>query len=298
MPINDQNQIQQQSDNSANVNVSPVRGGGDPFSQTVDFFAGNNQNNQPNQNNNNMPDGMSQTPPSTDPNYQQFLAFQKQQQEQGVNSPANTQEQGGSPLDQFSPKVDNEDKDKGAKVEQPAPAKSIFDNDKAAYAKLVESTDFAGEVTQEMMTAILGGDIQILTNVINNAARGAFAAATFSSSQVAKSGIGTHMDNFQSQQLPGLLSDHSFQQGFQNNGDAVLNHPAVQPLVQQKTQDLRSQFPQASVNEIQEKVVEYFKAVGQAFNTTDNGQKGSSTLADAQDTGQSDLELLFAPVTK
>lgn len=308
MDMNQENGIQAQSgttstaqaDNSGGYSPAAdpfATGGPNPFNAPVNGDLSN-----PNANST-MPNGMPQSPPATDPNYQQFLQWQKTQQPaQGANPPANGEQQSASPLDQFLPPGDNGTQGNGqqqppaapAPAAPPAPVKSIFDNTRDNYAKLVENTNFAGEITPEVMQSILGGDVQALVGVINTAARGAFAAASFSSAQVTKSGMATQFDQFQSDKLPTLLQDHSFQQGWANKGDAILNHPAVQPLVEQQTAMFRSQFPQAGVNEIQTKVVDYFKTVAAAFNTTDNGQQGSGTPANAQEGEQkTGLEQLF-----
>jgi hypothetical protein len=240
-----------------------------------------------------MPDGMAQQPPAA-------TGEMPATHQVGAVPAGNGAQQGASPLDAFVQKPDNGSQPEGGPqggqpAAQPAaqePAKSIFDNDVKAYNNMFANTNFAGEISPESMQKVLQGDAAELMNVINTAARAAAANASYVSARVANSGMTSHFDQFQQNTLPGLLTDHSFQQGWSNNKDAILSHPAVAPLVQQQTATFRSQFPQASVNEIQEKVVEYFKAVAGAFGQQQEQQQAAAEQPEGG-TERTGLEKLF-----
>jgi hypothetical protein len=224
-----------------------------------------------------MPNGMPQQPPVA------------------PNGGKPVEPEGGSPLDKFSKVDDTNSKPNGEDSDKPTdpegtnntPAKSVFDSTTGDYAKLVEQTDFVGEISEEVVTAMANGDMSGLKDIINGAARHAFASASFAASQVAKRGLTNQFEQFQSEQLPNVLNDYSHNQAFKQNKHEVLSHPSVAPLVEQQTNVFRSQFPNASPTEIQEKVTEYFTEVAKAF--TGSQQQQEQTEADAGKTGLEDL---------
>lgn len=233
----------------------------------------------------NMPTGMMQQPPANN--------------QEGFASPDINGQQGGSPLDTFLPKVDNvtdgmqapQQQGQQPPPQQQEPAKSIFDNTLDSYHKLVAKNNFVGDISPESMQKIMQGDVAELTNVINGAVRQGVASSAFTSARVAQSGMNSQFDGFQKDTLPGLLTDHSFTQGNGHSDNSVLSHPTVAPLVKQQTALFRSQFPEASVHEIQAKVTEYFNALAGAF--TNQTQTNAQAEEEQQQASSTSLEQFF-----
>ena len=225
-----------------------------------------------------MPNGMQQQPPTpaaptvTDPTL----------------DPANTQ--GGSPLDKFVQKDDN--KGDGKKPEE-KPTTSIFDNNVADYAKQIEGADFVGQLDEQTLQAIQGGDTSALVGVINAALRQGVATAAWMSGQVARHGMETQFNGFREDVLPGMLNDHAVTQQFSNNKHEILNHPAVQPLVEAQTNTIRQQFPQASAAEVQEKVVEFFTDFSKVMGMYGQQQNVQPTEDPSNTNTQGGLSALF-----
>ena len=260
----------------------------------------------------NMPNGMPQQPPQGHVVDQQYsnsmtggMGAPQQPQPQGDTPQFQQAPSGGeSPLDQFLPNNDNGTEGQGQQQPvagadnngQPSTPVSIFDNKPDDYLKLASAQDYASTLTPETMQQIMNGDVQAFAAVLNDVGRRAFAQAAFASGRVANTGIKQQLEQYTSGTLSQMLQDNNFQNAYQSNDHAILKHPAVAPLVQTQMQAFRNQFPTATPQEIQAKVVEYFNTVGKAF--VDSGNGGGQPASDGTFVGDSqpqsnDLETLF-----
>lgn len=257
----------------ANTNAHPsstgsfgsFSGGSNPFDHTGgNIFEQAAQRQQQQQNPHGvMPSNMPQVPPQPEVNKTEAQVPVQDHMNgtpnQGVNPQTPQQPvEGASPLDQFIQSSDNTDQGGNNSTQEPQTPPSVFDSNIDQFRTLAQNQNYAAGVTQEKLQAVLQGDVNALMDMLNDVGRNAFANASFASSQIAKSGFNSQLEQFQSTTLPQVLTDNNHRQALQTNGNEILKHPAVAPLVESQTQALRNQFPNASPQEIQDKVMEFF----------------------------------------
>lgn len=280
------------NDNQASQGSGGFSGPGtDIFSMDENPFAPPQQRQQQQQQEQNEFD--TKRPPAAEP-------FNRSSRNPESNSGDGGNGAGANPLDRWAPKRDNgnaENANQQQQQQQAAPTKqeqqqqqqSVFDNDYNKYRSVVDKHDFVGDVTPETMQQIMNGDTKALSDLLNNVARSAVASASFMSSTVAKKGYEEQLGRFRESELPGLLKNHSFEQGWANTKDDVLKHPAVQGIVRTKQDEFMQQYPDAPFSDIQEMVREYLKDVAGAFAGREQEEQQRST--GAQD--ETDLQKFF-----
>lgn len=127
--------------------------------------------------------------------------------------------------------------------------------DPTAFRQQVSTANFAANIPQEQMQKALGGDIQAFSDVINSAAREAFAAAAQLSHGLVEQGVRTGTDR-----LNGTLDSRirNFQVKSQNTSNEALNHPAVAPMLNAVKSQIASSNPNLSADQVQQQAEQYF----------------------------------------
>lgn len=288
---------QQPTGGTSMGNQEDIFGGASP-SHNI-FGAGQQQQQQ--QQLGNMPQNMPQQPPQdptnmspANPQPNSGMHAQPNPDVQGGSQQQQGQQEGASPLDKFTPKEDNGDNGQGQQQQEQQQPASVFDASQDDWRKIAARQDYSNTLSDENFNKILNGDAGALREVLNSVGQQAFVNASFASSRVSRAGLENQFKQFQQDQLPNILRDQSFSNAFEANDHAVLKHPAVAPLVQQQQQVLRNQYPNASPKEIQEKVVEYFQGVAQAFTTNQQQeQRASQPVTGEEQGGAGGLDQLF-----
>jgi hypothetical protein len=186
----------------------------------------------------------------------------------GVIPSARTRQEGASPLDKYMRKPDNGNNpatQQQAPQGQPAPAptpaeKNFFDYTTKDYQGVYGKNDFVGEsITPEIMTAIQQGDVQAFKNILNTAIANGASQSSYAVSQVAKAGVGQEFKNFSKGELAEILKGHTLDQQWAGVDSSVLKHPQVEPMARSKMQEFRTQYPEASEQEIVQATTEFFQ---------------------------------------
>jgi hypothetical protein len=127
--------------------------------------------------------------------------------------------------------------------------------DPTAFRQQVSQANFAANIPQEQMQKALGGDTAAFAEVINAAAREAFAAAAQLSHGLVEQGVRTGADR-----LNGTLDSRirNFQLKSQNTNNEALNHPAVAPMLSAVKMQIASSNPNLSADQIQQQAEQYF----------------------------------------
>lgn len=127
--------------------------------------------------------------------------------------------------------------------------------DPVAFRQQVSTANFASNIPQEQMQKALSGDVQAFSDVINSAAREAFAAAAQLSHGLIEQGVRTGAERVNS----GLDSRiRNFQVKSQNTSNEALNHPAVAPMLNAVKMQIASSNPNLLASQVQQQAEQYF----------------------------------------
>jgi hypothetical protein len=134
--------------------------------------------------------------------------------------------------------------------------------DPVAFRQQVATANFASNIPQEQMQKALGGDVQAFSDVINSAAREAFAAAAQLSHGLIEQGVRTGAERLNS----GLDSRiRNFQVKSQNTSNEALNHPAVAPMLNAVKMQIASSNPNLSADQVQQQAEQYFSQMAEVL---------------------------------
>lgn len=127
--------------------------------------------------------------------------------------------------------------------------------DPAAFRAQVAKANFASTIPQEQMQKALSGDVAAFTDVINSAAREAFAAAAQLSHGLVEQGVRTGADRLGST-LDSRIRNFSIKS--QNTSNEALSHPAVAPMLNAVKMQIASSNPNLSADQVQTQAEQYF----------------------------------------
>jgi hypothetical protein len=127
--------------------------------------------------------------------------------------------------------------------------------DPAAFRQQVSTANFAANIPPEQMQKAMSGDPAAFADVINSAAREAFAAAAQLSHGLVEQGVRAGADR-----LGGTFDSRirNFQLKSQNTSNEALSHPAVAPMLNAVKMQLASSNPNLSPDQIQQQAEQYF----------------------------------------
>lgn len=273
------------ADNGNGNQVSAFDTGGSPFQQQgSNIFDQMKKNANPNSTTDNLkaPTMNDQGMPDSSQSIPQQEQQQKQSQpQQSQHQEGSTQQQRVSPLDKYTKKPDNDNsgmqsksqqqapvhnQSKSQQQESQAPSKTIFDTDLKGWEGAMKNVDLVAGIEPENIQKALAGDANLFMEIIQQVARTSMHNAAFMSLKASGSGFTTGQEAF-SKTIPDMITSHKFDNLWQ--GDSVMNHESAQPMVQALTNQLRNQYPQATPQEIQTHVQQYFED----FSASITGQK-------------------------
>jgi len=206
--------------------------------------------------------------------------------------------QGGSPMDKWFKSADNGTSDPATPAAPAAPEtpfESIFARTKIdEYNALVKGKDFVGELfNADVQAQFTSGDFSALPSIINAAVQQGAGLSSFLSSRVADKAVNGMFENFQNKSLPELINNHQMNNMWSTPEYADFSKPEMQPMVQMATSHIRSMFPNASAQEVQQKALEmmqdYSSQMGNMQFAPRNQQQQMEQPADSL----SDMEKLF-----
>lgn len=241
-----------------------------------------NQGQQQGQQGQQSPQGQQQQMPNTSggaqsqgPANSQFAGGFPGAGEQGQGQ---NQQQEANPLDRFKdlilPKpVDPKDSAAGQQQRIPGltdPYLGPFDMD--GFNEQVDKADFMHGIDPELAQKAVSGDVQSLTALINSAVK-----AGFRYSAQMSHGLAEQSARASAERVSGSLDSRMkmFSLRNQNTDNAVLQHPSVAPVLQALKQQIATNNPQMSPQEIHESAESYFLSMSEAM----NGQKAAAAKA-------------------
>ena len=217
-----------------------------------------------------------QTPQNTEQNSQQ------QQEAPGVGNPGNIPDPGTtstvpegeqkpqetksnepeSPLDPFKDlwNTDTSTNDNNKQQEQKYELKAEDLN------KIVEQVDFSSALNQDNLSAISqGGEeaIKAFSDSLNAVARQTMVQAIMVGNKLTEKAVAEAIETERAT-LPEKIKSHSFGD-FAKTKNPIFNDPAVQPVAEAASNQLRTKFPNATNEEIVQMTEDYILAMGAAF---------------------------------
>jgi hypothetical protein len=144
-----------------------------------------------------------------------------------------------------------------------------------------QSLDFSKLMTPDIATAIVSGGegaAKAVSSLINQLGQAVFAASSMNAAGYANNASKQYFEGIDSRvqdQVRGTLASNNVL-----TKNPQINHPAVKPVYDAMFKQARSQYPNASSNELETHVVNLMKGMSQAFgspqDTNNLGPKNSS----------------------
>lgn len=193
-----------------------------------------------------------------------------------VAIPAAPTDANKSPLEGFAKLWEIKTDDKGTVAPSLVPKMNM---DPAKLREHVSKIDFLSGINPELLQkAMAGNDPQSLLQVVNSAVQAAFQQGVTTSAQMMEAGFGAQANTLLTHTLPTSMADYATKNAVVNS-NAVMNNPAVAPLVDMVRKQFQGANPAASPVEIQTAVSTYFDAMSQEV------LKASGYQVQAQQTG-------------
>lgn len=167
-----------------------------------------------------------------------------------------------SPLDAFkdmweTPPID---------PKNPVPGSMFANMDPKKVLESARKVDFTSTVTPERLALVAKGGTEGVTEmmkIIGEVGQNGYAQSAMSTAKIVENALAKQRTEFEAA-LPAQLRKLSANDSLRAN-NPILEHPAVAPLVPAMTQMFQSRNPNATTQEIQTQVQDYFAAVSTAF---------------------------------
>lgn len=142
-------------------------------------------------------------------------------------------------------------------------AGSLFNTDPAKIREAASKMDFTANIPQDLMQKVLaGGDTAAIVQMMNTVAQNALATATQLTTATVEQGAAKSQQRML-QALPGKVRDIQLQDMTPEN--PVLQHEAVQPMLNMVRSQLRMQNPNMPPAEVSRRAEEYMLATASAL---------------------------------
>ena len=135
--------------------------------------------------------------------------------------------------------------------------------------KIMESAskvDFTKAVTPDILAKIQAGGPEAqaaLLQALNSVTQQGYAQSTMATAKLVEHAL-TKAKEIQDAQLPAMVKRFSVNESLMTE-NPLLQNPALQPLAGALQEQLIRKNPNASAQEIQQQVMDYFQALGQSF---------------------------------
>jgi hypothetical protein len=156
-----------------------------------------------------------------------------------------------------------------------------------ALAKAASGINLSQVVTPDLAQKALGGDPNAFVEAINKSSQMTFMMAYQAAMQAVKAAMDSRFNEFQSK-MPDTFKKLSVDATLQ--GDPLLSNPALKPVVDGLRTQILSKHPDATPQQIQQAISEYFKAIGVSFRP----EKGNDTKDTAKSSSGIDWDNFLA----
>lgn len=169
-----------------------------------------------------------------------------------------------SQLDQFKTLWQTPVDAEGKPIQQPADpfSQPILKLDPKVVLEQVNKLDFTANIAPELTTKALSGDPAALAEIINAATRNAVSSVTLNSANLVNAALAQQAERFK-QSLPQHIKSVQLSQTQSEN--PVLQHPAVQPMIESMKQAAFMKDPTANPADIQRSVESYVLGIAKAL---------------------------------
>ncbi len=175
---------------------------------------------------------------------------------------------GSSPLDKFATLFQNPSPAVGADGKPIPPKANVLDAGVGSYTELAKGINLAPVMSDEQKAALVkGGEgaVTALTEVLDAFGKQVFAHAASTSTAVTKRGLTEHSAE-QQQLINNAIKLNGLSESLLNK-DPRLSNPAVAPLVAVVQQQIAKGNPNATTQQLEGMVVEYFREAFGGFGT-------------------------------
>lgn len=217
------------------------------------------------------------------------------QVQQGQNAPQQQQPAGGNPpqntpngLDNFTNLFKNDPKNPTSNPwDFISTDKPLIANDFDALKSQVDNAQFAPQVTPEHMQRIMQGDVQALSQLLNQTAQAAFLQAARFGHGMVENGIQTYHGRL-GEALPHRITDVTANaQLLQDN--PTFAHEAARPVVEAVRAHVANQMPGATPQQIATKTAEYLRMLSGNPQSQNTPQTGIDPLTGQPTSGRKQL---------
>lgn len=165
-----------------------------------------------------------------------------------------------NPLEQWAKLFTTEaPKPDASKDGKPAEQLDPFNISPENLAKAASGINLSQVVTPELAQKALGGDANAFMEAINKSSQMTFMMAYQAAMQAVKPALDSRFADF-SKKMPDTFKQLSVDATLQ--GDPLLSNPALKPVVDGLRSQILSKHPDATPQQLQQAISEYFKATG------------------------------------
>jgi hypothetical protein len=175
----------------------------------------------------------------------------------------------GSPLDKFQDLWKADTTDTTKTTTQPSLVPN-FNLDPKGLMEAASKVNFTAHIDPELVTKALGGDSQSFLEVLNQASRYGFAAATASSGELIKNSLNSAQTVLHDNVLPGAFREHQISHAL-TQSNPIFSDPSVAPMLGMLKDQLTSKFPTASPEQIAATAAEYLGQMSSKIVTASGG---------------------------
>jgi hypothetical protein len=177
------------------------------------------------------------------------------------------------PLEQWAKLFTSEAPKPGTTDEKKTDAADPFAVSPEALAKAASGINLSQVVTPELAQKALGGDPNAFVEAINKSSQMTFMMAYQAAMQAVKAAMDNRFQDFQSK-VPDTFKQLSVDATLQ--GDPLLSNPALKPVVDGLRTQILSKHPDATPQQLQQAISEYFKAIGISLTPGKNDAKDAA----------------------
>lgn len=153
--------------------------------------------------------------------------------------------------------------DAGKSTEKPSLVPNI-NFDQAGLLAAAQKVDFSTQISQELMDKAVKGDAVALRAAINSAAQVGLAQSATIAAAVVKDALEKQSKVLQEHYVPDILNRERVNTALASDRQRLnLDNPAIAPVVDMLTQQVRAKYPTADANEVKTHVITLMQGFGE-----------------------------------
>lgn len=154
--------------------------------------------------------------------------------------------------------------------ESPVPT---FNADPTKMQELAATVDFTKQIEPELMARAMKGDGAALIEVVNKSAQAGFAHSNLATTKIVESALNSLNNKYETEFIPRILAAERTRNHVAED-NPIFSNPAAAPVVNLVRNQIMTQYPTASPQEIKTMVNDYLTG----FSTATLGQSGLTVV--------------------